>query len=218
MSSPDLTGRWVGHYGQQGRDYPITADFAQAGEHLSGSMRDGRPDRECTVFEATSEAGLPPGADEQIEARLREMVPDCPSGPIRYVSHLPPESVLEGQCTGRTVRFLKTYQGTSFGGYRVGDKLVGVQRANHGVHYKGRLSADGRVIEGRWWIEADPASRTRRTEGEFCLRSSQGGETPGEQRVAVSGGRLALGGDSGHSRESGLRPRDRCKFIEIISI
>jgi hypothetical protein len=137
-------------------------------------MRVGHPDRECTVFEATAEAGLPPGADEQIEARLREIVPDSRSGPIRYVSHLPPESILEGQCTGRTVRFLKTYQGTSFGGYRVGDKLVGIERADHAVHYEGRLSADGLVINGRWWIEADPESGTRRAAGEFCLRSSQG--------------------------------------------
>jgi hypothetical protein len=121
MPSPDLSGRWVGGYRQQGRDYPITADFVHAGEHLSGSMRDSHPDRECSVFEATAEAGLPPGADEQIEARLREMVPDPRSGPIRYVSHLPPESTLEGRCIGRTVRFRKTYRGTSFGGYRVGD-------------------------------------------------------------------------------------------------
>ena len=175
MPSPDLSGRWVGCYRQQGRDYPITADFVHAGEHLSGSMRDGHPDRECSVFEATAEAGRPPGADERIEARLRELVPDPGSGPIRYVSHLPAESVLEGRCTGRTVRFRKTYRGTSFGGYRVGDKLVGFQHEAHAVHYEGRVSADGLGIEGRWWIEADPGSGTRRTEGEFRLRSSRGG-------------------------------------------
>src|SRR5689334_21894162 len=109
-------------------------------------MRDGHPDRECSVFEATAEAGLPPGADEQIEARLRAMVPDGPSGPIRYVSHLPSQSVLEGRRTGRTVRFLKTYRGPAFGGYRVGDVLIGVERADHAVHYEGRLGDDGRTI------------------------------------------------------------------------
>ena len=174
MPAPDLSGRWVGCYRQQGRDYPITADFVHAGEHLSGSMRDGHPDRECSVFEATAEAGLPPGADEWIEARLREMVPDPRSGPIWYVSQLPPESILEGRCTGRTVRFRKTYRGTSFGGYRVGDRFVGMRREGHAVDYEGRLSADGRVIEGRWWIEADPGIGARRTEGEFCLRRSRG--------------------------------------------
>jgi hypothetical protein len=187
MSFLDLTGRWVGHYVQHGREFPITADFAQDGEHLSGSMRDGHPDRECSVFEASCEAGLPPGADEQIEARLREMVPDCPSGPIRYVTHLPPESVLEGECFGQKVRFVKTYQGTSFGGYRVGDALLGVQRADHAVRYEGRLSADGRVIEGRWWIEADPGSGPRRTEGEFCLQSSEEGETPNVRQSSITG-------------------------------
>jgi hypothetical protein len=174
MPSPDLSGRWVGCYRQQGRDYPITADFVRAGEHLSGSMRDGHPDRECSVFEATAEAGLPPGADEQIEARLREMVPDPRSGPIRYVSQLPPESTLEGRCIGRTVRFRKTYRGTSFGGYRVGDQFVGIRRAGHAVDYEGLLSADGQVIEGRWWIESDRGIGTRHTEGEFCLRSARG--------------------------------------------
>jgi hypothetical protein len=186
MSSPDLTGRWVGHYWQHGREYPITAEFAQAGEQLSGSMRDGHPDRESTVFEAASEAGLPPGADEQIEARLREMVPDSPSGPIRYVSHLPPDSVLEGTCTGRTIRFRKTYRGVSFGGYRVGDALVGIQEEGHTVHYQGLLSADGRLIEGQWWIDANPASGTRRTEGDFCLRSLQEVDAPSEHRAPTS--------------------------------
>jgi hypothetical protein len=186
MSSTNLTGRWVGQFFQQGRENPITADFAQVGENLSGTMRDGRPDRECTVFEAISEAGLWPGADEQIEAGLREMVPDSPSGPIRYVSHLPPEAILEGQCIGRTVRFLKTYQGTSFGGYRVGDTLVGIKRDGHVVHYEGQLSTDGLEIEGRWWIDADPAFGTRRTEGGFCLRRSGGSPTSGDPQVAAS--------------------------------
>jgi hypothetical protein len=175
MPSSDLSGRWVGCYRQQGREYPITADFAHAGDHLSGSMRDGHPDRECSVFEAAADAGLPPGADEQIEARLREMVPDRGSGPIRYVSQLPPESILEGRCTGRTVRFRKTYRGTSFGGYRVGEQFVGIRRAGHDVEYEGLLSADGLVIEGRWWIDADPGGGVRRSEGEFRLRSSRGG-------------------------------------------
>ncbi len=189
MSSPDLTGRWVGHYCQQGREYPNTADFTQSGEHLSGSMRDGRPDRECTVFEAAAAAGLPPGADEQIEARLRAMVPDRPSDPIRYVSHLPDESIVEGRCTGRTVRFLKTYRGTAFGGYRVGDVVIGVERADHAVHYEGRLGDDGPTIAGRWWIDADPASGARRTEGAFLLRGARGGEVPGEPPGPASGGR-----------------------------
>jgi hypothetical protein len=94
-SSIPLTGRWVGHYVQGGQKYPITADLVQVGQRLSGSMQDGHPDRECSTFEAACEAGLPPGADEQIEMGLREMVPDAPAGPIRYVSHLP--VLIEGQ-------------------------------------------------------------------------------------------------------------------------
>jgi hypothetical protein len=126
-SSSELTGRWVGHYVQREQQYPITADLVQAGERLSGSMYDGQPDRECSPFEAACEAGLPPGVDEQIEAQLRKMVPGASGGRIRYVSHLPTASVLEGRRHGPTVSFLKTYQGTSFSGYRVGEQLVGIE-------------------------------------------------------------------------------------------
>jgi len=186
MASTHLTGRWVGHYLQQGQEYPITADFREAGESLSGFMYDGQPDRESSVFQATAEAGLPPGADEQIEAKLREMVPDVAPGPIRYVSHLPPNSILRGRRTGQTVRFLKTYQGTSFGGYRVGDHLLGYREADHEVHYEGQLSSDGLVIEGRWWIDADPTAGAPLTEGRFHLRRSEASETPSAQPAVAA--------------------------------
>jgi hypothetical protein len=133
-------------------------------------MCDGHPDNEYSLFEVAHEAGLPPGADEQIEAKLREALPDAPPGPIRYVSHLPSGSVLEGRRKGQVVYFLKTYRGTTFSGYKAGDQLLGVQKEGHAVHYEGRLSRDGLVIDGRWWIEADPAYGSRRTEGLFSLR------------------------------------------------
>jgi hypothetical protein len=152
-------------------------------------MRDGHPDRECSAFEAACEAGLPPGADEQIEAQLRAMVPDAPAGPIRYVSHLPRASVLEGRRRGPTVRFLKTYQGTSFGGYKVGDKLVGVQKDGHAVHYEGQLSPDGLVLEGRWSIDPDPTFGTPRAEGLFTLRRLEEGEPASEAHAAEEGGK-----------------------------
>src|SRR5262245_6071205 len=102
MSSlADLTGVWIGHYQQHGREHPITADLVLAGERLSGTMCDGHPDSESSVFEAAAAAGLPPGTDEQIEARLREALPGAPARPIRYVSHLPADSALEGRCSGR---------------------------------------------------------------------------------------------------------------------
>jgi hypothetical protein len=166
----DLTGRWIGHYLQGGHEYPILADLAQAGERLSGSMRDGQPDREHGVFEAAAEAGLPPGADEQIEARLRELVPEAGSARIRFVARLPPESVLEGRCRDRTVSFVKTYQGKSFGGFKVGDRLVGTEKAGHAVHYEGEVTPDGDAIDGRWWIDSDPQLHT---EGLFTLRRAK---------------------------------------------
>jgi hypothetical protein len=177
MSSTILTGRWVGQYLQGGKEFPIAADFVESGERLSGFMYDGQPDRACSVSEAFAEAEMPPGAGEQIEAQLRETVPDAPAGPVRYVSHLPPNSTLQGKRAGQAVCFTKSYQGTSFGGYQVGDHFVGVRKASHQVHYEGQLSQDGSVLEGRWWIDPDPVYGTPLTEGLFRLRRSEAGES-----------------------------------------
>jgi hypothetical protein len=174
-TSWNLTGRWVGHYRQHDRAHAIVANLVQAGERVTGSMRDGETEREYSVFQMAAEAGLPPGADEEIVAKLRAMVPEAPSGPVRYVWRLPAESILEGRINGSTVFFLKRYQGTSFGGYRVGDKTVGVETGGHAVHYQGQVNPGGTEIEGKWWIEADPKHGTGRTEGLFSLRREERG-------------------------------------------
>jgi hypothetical protein len=166
----DLTGRWEGSYYQHDRSHPIAAELVQAGEHLSGSMRDGETDSSRSVFDVAFQAGLPPGADEQIVARLREAFPDAPATPIRFLSHLPPESALEGRVKGRALSFLKTYQGTHYGGFAVGDRLVGHSIEGHAVHYSGELSPDGLQIEGKWWIDPPPESGGRPAEGSFTLR------------------------------------------------
>ena len=154
----DLSGRWAGEYYLHDRPHPVSAELVQEGETgaLAGSMTDDETDRSASVFEAANEAGLPPGADEKIEARLHELLPDPPEAPIRYVSHLPHDSELAGRVEGRKVEFLKTYQGTAFGGYQVGDRLVGHRTEHHSVHYRGTLSPDGNTIEGRWWVDANP--------------------------------------------------------------
>ncbi len=166
----NLTDRWEGNYVQQGRERPITADLVQAGERLTGSMRDVVTDSESSVTEVANEAGLPPGGDEQIVDRLRRMFPDAPATPIRYLTHLPPDSSLEGWVKGPEVYFLKAYEGTHYGGYQIGDKLVGFEKASHVVHYGGRVSADGGEIQGKWWIDDTTGHGPRRTEGTFTLR------------------------------------------------
>jgi len=156
-------------------------DLVQAGDRLTGSMRDEDTCSEVSVFQVAAEAGLAPGADEQIVAALRDLVPDAPSGPVRYVTHLPADSVLDGRVEGRTVSFLKTYQGTHLGGYRVGETFVGSQVTNHAVHYRGEVSPDGTTIEGTWWIDPDPKGGTRRAEGGFTLRRRDGSGEPSGQ-------------------------------------
>jgi hypothetical protein len=177
----DLTGQWDGSYYQHDRPHPISAELVQVGEHLTGSMRDGETDTTSSVFDLAFEAGLPPGADEQIVARLREAFPDAPATPIRYLTHLPPESALEGRVRGTSLYFLKTYQGTHYGGFAVGDRLVGHRTESHSVHYGGKLIPDGSEIEGRWWIDPPPGSGERRIEGSFTLRRRvERAQSPGE--------------------------------------
>jgi hypothetical protein len=166
-TSMSLSGTWVGEYFQHGRPHVITADLHQSGDELSGSMRDGEPDKEMSVTEVTSDD---PGLDERITARLRAMFPDAPAEPIRYISHLPTESSLEGWVKGTGVYFLKSYRGASFGGFKVGDRVIGHRVDDHVVHYSGRVGAGGDEIEGRWWIGPTTESGGQRTEGSFRLR------------------------------------------------
>jgi hypothetical protein len=165
-----LSGHWAGEYYQQNSPHPIALELTQEGDRLAGTMTDGETDKESSVFEATAAAGLPPGADEQIVAKLSEMFPDTPADSIRYITHLPADSSVEGWVRDGTVYFLKTYEGIHFGGYKVGERVVGQVTEHHSVHYKGNLSDDGREIEGRWWIESESGSGSSRNEGSFVLR------------------------------------------------
>ena len=163
----NLSGRWVGNYYQHNRPHPISLELIQDGESLTGSMWDGETDKDISVFEAAVEAGLPPGADEQIVAQLTEAFPDAPADSIRYVTHLPAESSLEGWVRGDTVYFLKTYEGAHVGGYKVGERIVGHVIEQHCVHYQGKLDQRRGAIEGRWWIDSQGAPGTARAEGSF---------------------------------------------------
>jgi len=169
-STLDLSGQWTGCYYQHSRPHPIALTLAQDGEALTGIMTDGETDSELSLFDAAAESGMPPGTDERVVARLKELFPEAEADSIRYVTHLPSGSSIEGWVREPLVYFLKTYEGTHFGGYKVGDHLVGHVEESHSVHYQGRLSPDGRELEGRWWIEADPQAGDPRIEGTFELR------------------------------------------------
>jgi hypothetical protein len=176
----NLSGTWVGEYRQYDRPHAIAAELRQSGEELTGSMRDGEPDQEMSVSEVASGS-----EDEQIVARLREMFPDSPIAPIRYVSHLPPESTLEGWVRGSGVYFLKSYQGVSFGGFRVGERIVGQKSEDDAVQYSGRVGPGGDEIEGRWWIDPKPGTSERRTEGSFWLRRQDGEALEAEEAASA---------------------------------
>ena len=170
MDAYDLTGSWEGHYVQHDRPSPIRAELIQQGDRLTGTMRDIQPETDLSVEQVAAEAGLPPGADEQIVARLRSLFPEAPAARVRYVAQQPPESSLEGSVHGSAVEFVKTYRGAHFSGYAVGDTLVGHQIEGHAVHYEGGISPDGCEIEGKWWIGPPRGYGPRHGEGAFRLR------------------------------------------------
>ncbi len=173
----NLTGSWAGEYYQYNRPNPIAAEFVHEAGRLTGSMTDAVTDQSSTVFQIASEAGLPPGSDERIEAMLRELLPDKAQAPITYISHLPSESVVEGQAVGSRVDFVKSYRGEAFGGYKVGDQLVIQQVDGHRVHYRGKVGPDGLEIEGQWWIDPVPGLGAPRAEGSFRLRRLDAGRS-----------------------------------------
>ncbi len=97
------------------------------------------------------------------------MFPDAPATGVRYVTHLSAGRFwpLHGWVDGPEVYFKKNYRGTHYGGYQIGDKLVGFEKESHAVHYGGRVSSDGQEIEGKWWIEDTAGDATRPAEGAF---------------------------------------------------
>jgi hypothetical protein len=168
----DLSGRWEGCYMQSGAARKITAVLLQAENRITGTMRDWETEFDRSLFDAALEAGLPPGADEQIEEQLRRLHPAQPGAPIRSKSRLPSDSTLEGTVRAGFVAFTKTYQGRHFTGYQIGSQEVGWTAENHAVRYSGRIEADGNRIEGVWTI-CRPDSPQRALQGPFWLERVQ---------------------------------------------
>jgi hypothetical protein len=147
-----LTGEWHGYYMQRGKQQRVVATLTQDGDRISGRMVDIDNITVQSLYEAVADAGLPPGADEQIAKQLRQLLPGASAGPITIRTILPEGSVLEGTVTGEFVRFTKSYEGVSLHFYQIGDKGAGRAKPGHSVEYSGRLSADRKTIAGRWVI------------------------------------------------------------------
>jgi hypothetical protein len=168
----DLSGDWEGCYMQSGASRRITAVISQAGNRITGTMRDWETEFDRSLFDAALEAGLPPGTDEQIEEQLRRLHPADRKSPIRSRSRLPTDSIIEGTIQGHFVAFTKTYQGEHFTGYQIGGREVGWTAENHAVRYSGRIEAEGNRIEGVWTI-CPPSSPPRALQGPFWLERVQ---------------------------------------------
>jgi hypothetical protein len=170
MTEPiDITGRWSGYYCQHGREHPISAIFAQVDAHVQGKMTDSVTSVDKSIFEYAFDAGLPPGADEQIYVQLRKEHPGALRSPIQANWRLPEFSTLEGEITGRQVRFVKRYIGESFAGWRIGEKLVGETVTDRADEYAGMIEADGNSIEGHWSAPSKAKKQMPAVGGRFQL-------------------------------------------------
>jgi hypothetical protein len=147
-----LTGEWHGCYQQHQHQRRIVASLVQDGDRISGQMRDLDANTSESLSDAVANAGLAPGADEQIDEQIRKILPEAGREPIITRSVLPTESVLDGTVNGDVVRFTKAYQGQSFHGYEIGERGIGYATPGHSVEYTGRLSRDRKRIIGQWMI------------------------------------------------------------------
>ncbi|MHC4407017.1 MAG: hypothetical protein ACYTG0_45975 [Planctomycetota bacterium] len=167
QGSIDLTGRWQGHYRQSGTARAIVATLVQSDDRIEGTMQDLETEFDRSLFDAALEAGLPPGADEQLDEHLRRQHPEIGNAPIRGKCRLPPESRIQGTIRGGQIVFVKTYQGEHFIGFQAGDKEIGHATEGHAVEYSGTIEPDGNRIEGRWTIYQPDAPRA--LQGPFVL-------------------------------------------------
>ena len=151
---------------------------------------------ECSVRDMALDSGLPPGADEQIVARVRAMCPGLDGVPVLAVVELTPFSILDGEAVGLVVRFDKVYQGEHFAGYRVGERRVGIRGSAQVMTYWGRYDEghrrDPRPLAGRGGDRRRLLPAAARKERS---RSAASGRDPGRQ-----GGRVDRAARSGHGR------------------
>jgi hypothetical protein len=135
-------------------------------------MTDSCTEYEGSVADLMLEQDMPPGFDERVVARIRSMCPGLEAFPVRTLVELPPLSIIEGEVEDRQIRFLKTYQGEFFAGYRVGDRRVVVRGMDQEVQFHGVLNVSATEIVGSWRLEGirQAGSFSHRSTGAFLLR------------------------------------------------
>ena len=139
---PDLAGHWAGHYLQEGQSHPIAMEVIQDGERIRGTMRD----RDTLAISDGS-------SDRELVEVLDEIFQSPGGDPIEVLSNLPALSTLEGHIDGKTVYFLKRYQGSHSFHIWQGDNELQVDLGEHRVHYRGTTDDCCAKIRGEWWIE-----------------------------------------------------------------
>ncbi len=170
MENCDISGRWIGHYVQNDRSWPIVAEFVLDRGKLTGVMFDVIQHHEYSLADLSEYFGESEESLDKVMAMIHEHLPEAAREDVRYVCGNPGQSAIEGFMIGRNAKFTKTYQGERVFGFRVNDRFLGFQGPNTPVHYDGRLTAGGDVFEGRWSVESKRDTGIVRLEGIFRLR------------------------------------------------
>lgn len=148
-----MTGTWRGHYEQDGL-HPIEMQVEQRGAIFTGWMRD----RDTLTLGTAPVYDIDPQKEAWVE------VDQCD-----FAAMLPELSVIEGTIDGRSVTFLKKYQGTATSSFwQRGHAIEHKTNDAHQVVYAGALDETQQTLRGHWRIGAPHGLPA--TTGAFELR------------------------------------------------
>ena len=133
----DISGRWRGHYEQDGGKHGITMEVAQRGGSFVGRMRD-----EDTMMSGTTR--MPVVDEEGAEAGVLD---------LETMGELPEFSIVEGDVEGDHIGFDKRYEGThTVTAWNEDVVEAQFEITEHRVRYEGQIAPDGSCLRGEWRI------------------------------------------------------------------
>ena len=173
FSNGILSGRWVGHYQQHGRSFPVEASFKHRGGKLFGTMFDLEPGHQQPLRAVLEETGHSDSDISKFIDGVRSHFPDSLDGEIEYRAWLPEKSMIEGSVVENELSFVKRYEGYHEIEYVLGGLALPESIPCDLVEYTGKLSFDSESISGNWTIAASNGTEIELS-GAFKLTRKSG--------------------------------------------
>lgn len=147
-----LSGKWLGHYVQHNRKFPIEATLDQRGDRIYGTMIDLSPSESRPLTQLLQDNGMSDADIEDFINEIRSQLPGNPTGEIEYRTRLPERSVIEGKIDGSELSFIKRYQGFAYSEYLADGVSMPQSTPCDLVCYTGNITAGYGNIYGEWRI------------------------------------------------------------------